>query len=590
MKKRSRGVRYSALLAILLVSGIALGSSSITHSGTPSFNAGLTRAVGEGFTDNAILRLGSTTLCDSFDPGQSYDSWCGVVVRMYSRNLLSFAGQPGANGRKLLPDLARTMPKVSKDKTVWTFHLRRDVLWNDNKLVTSADIRHTVERLYDPDAFGAVSMDTLCLLSACSKGLPDYRGPYQSGHLTSIDTPDDYTIIFHLTREYAPFAQILALPQLGSVERAVDLKDHKSGNPYSDHPSSNGPFTLTLSEDRSSVRLDKNVYWKQSTDPVRFPHVTSMSWMTFETSDALDQELLNGNIDVRLDNGLNKIARDKVLNDPELIKNVDQVDTGVVDYLALVDSAIPLNRKACREAIFYALNKSDLAKLRGGNDVALVTGTMVSAVLDGANIKPNPYSVTELGNGDLAKARKKLVECGYPDGFEIRMAYVTLGLGEQLYESVQRSLSRVGIVVDPVSASNFTDYFASGVGSPDNVTSSHIALIPNSWSPEGMDPVSFWAPIVDSRKIKPRSNVNYAQLTNDDVNGLLDKLRLGQVKAKKANGAIDAAVMDTAQYLPYARERQVLYRSPVLSNVYVQRALGGQYDVVNMGIAGPAPQ
>ncbi|MEI6404458.1 MAG: ABC transporter substrate-binding protein [Actinomycetes bacterium] len=586
MKKRSRSVRYTALVTVVLVSGIALGSSSISHSGAPSFNAALTRSVGEGYSEDARLSLGSTKLCDSFDPGQVFDSWCGVIVRMYSRNLLAYAGQPGTDGQKLLPDLAASLPRVSKDKKVWTFRLRKDVLWNDNTQVTSTDIRHTIERLYDPEALGAVSMDTMCLLTTCSKGLPDYRGPYESGHLASVDTPDDFTIIFHLTREYATFANVVALPQFGSVESVKDRAFRRSGDRYSDKPSSNGPFVLTIADDQSSVQLDRNPYWKQSTDPVRSPHVTSMHWVLFETDDALDQALVQGDIDVKLNNGLNQAARIKVMSDKELIKNVDQVETGVVDYLALVATAIPLDRQPCREAIFYALDKADLVKIRGGSDISQITGTMTSSVLSGANIKPNPYSVTELGVGDLNQARKKLVECGYPDGFQIRMAYVTLGLGEQLFLSVQRSLARVGIVVDPVPYVDFTDYFASGVGSPDAVNSNHIALIPSSWSPEGIDAVSYWAPIVDSRKIKPRSNLNYAEYADDSVNLALDALRFGKLKVAKANRLIDSAVMSSAQYLPYARERQVLYRSPALSNVYVQRSLGGQYDLVNLGTTG----
>jgi hypothetical protein len=41
--------------------------------------------------------------------------------------------------------------------------------------------------------------------------------------------------------------------------------------------------------------------------------------------------------------------------------------------------------------------------------------------------------------------------------------------------------------------------------------------------------------------------------------------------------------MNEAVYLPYAVDRIVLYRPKVLTDIYVQIALGNQYDIVNIG-------
>jgi len=41
--------------------------------------------------------------------------------------------------------------------------------------------------------------------------------------------------------------------------------------------------------------------------------------------------------------------------------------------------------------------------------------------------------------------------------------------------------------------------------------------------------------------------------------------------------------MQEAVYLPYAVDRIVLYRPNRLTDVYVQIALGNQYDLVNIG-------
>ena len=64
---------------------------------------------------------------------------------------------------------------------------------------------------------------------------------------------------------------------------------------------------------------------------------------------------------------------------------------------------------------------------------------------------------------------------------------------------------------------------------------------------------------------------------------LLDAIEGGNPDVARISRAIDGLVMGTASYLPYGAEQLVLYRGPQLTGVYVQQALGGQYDLVNIG-------
>ena len=60
-------------------------------------------------------------------------------------------------------------------------------------------------------------------------------------------------------------------------------------------------------------------------------------------------------------------------------------------------------------------------------------------------------------------------------------------------------------------------------------------------------------------------------------------------QAARLNKEIEVLVMSEASYLPYAVDRMVLYRPVQVTNVYVQVALGNQYDLVNVGIQGITP-
>ena len=106
------------------------------------------------------------------------------------------------------------------------------------------------------------------------------------------------------------------------------------------------------------------------------------------------------------------------------------------------------------------------------------------------------------------------------------MAYVDIGIGKDIFLSVQKSLARIGIVVDPIEYANFAEYFTTGLGSPENMSSQEIGLATTGWGPDFSSAYSFWAPLVDGRKIKPSSNQNFAELNFDELNLLLDSLEI----------------------------------------------------------------
>jgi peptide/nickel transport system substrate-binding protein len=91
--------------------------------------------------------------------------------------------------------------------------------------------------------------------------------------------------------------------------------------------------------------------------------------------------------------------------------------------------------------------------------------------------------------------------------------------------------------------------------------------------------------MADGRKIKPSANQNYAELNNEQINSLLDQLEATSDPGllAKLNHEIETLVMNESVYLPYAVDQLVLYRPARLTNIYAQLALGGQFDLVNIG-------
>jgi peptide/nickel transport system substrate-binding protein len=318
---------------------------------------------------------------------------------------------------------------------------------------------------------------------------------------------------------------------------------------------------------------------------VRIPKVDAMSWKVFPDADSTDQALLAGEIDVKLNYGLSPIARDEILAQESERSLVDNPEMSFVNFLVVNPAIPPLDRVPCRDAIFYALDKVDLQNVRGGSATAAIAGSLSPPTILGYDDSYNPYPSGSDNTGNIRSARESLAQCGYPDGFQLKMAYVAIGIGKDIFLSVQKSLARVGIVVDPVEFANFAEYFTKGIGSPETMSTQGIGLASTGWGPDYSSAYSFWAPLIDGRKIKPSSNQNFAQLNFDELNTLLDALEAAESDAETAqiNRQIEEFVMQESVYLPYAVDRIVLYRPSALTDIYVQIALGNQYDLVNIG-------
>ena len=580
--------RQGIVASLVVVVFLALAGSSFLTNTDGGLNAGLYAPVGNDAQTGGTIRLGSTARCDSLDPARSFTPWCGVIFRTYTRNVMAFAGAAGSEGLQVQPDLAVQAPTVSTNRMVWTFSIRRNVRWDDGTSVTSYDIKHSVERLYAAELQSPVSPSVLCYLSPCSTGSPDYRGPFKKkyGHLSSVTTPGKYTITFHLTRPNAEFERILAMPQFGIIEQARETQLRKQHRSYASAPASSGPFTVQPSHGNVVAQFVRNRQWSQATDHIRRPSAVAMRWTSFDTDNLTDHALFSGQIDLKLNGGLGAATRGHALTDSSLNRHVDVSPVNATNYLALVPGIEPLGNIACRQAIAYALNKADLQRVRGGQEVSAVATSLIPAGVAGgdASYDPFPSGSQSQGNVDLAKA--KLSECGYPDGFELSLAYVNIGIGKAIYSSVQKSLARAGIIVDPMPFADFTSYFTKGVGSPDYVRSHKIGMLLGSWGPDSYTASSFWSPLVDGRSIKPFANQNYAGLNEESIQSLLDQLATTSDWAGQAriSGQLQSLVMSQCVYVPYTTDHVILYRSPRLAHAYVQHALDGQYDLVNLGV------
>ena len=176
---------------------------------------------------NDRLIIGATAEVSGFDPRIATDVPSFMVINVMLEPLVVFDETLG-----LQPRLA-TSWDVSDDGLTLAFTLREGVTWHDGATFTSADVRHTYETTLDPD-FGAPN-----------------RSLYVA--IESIDTPDDYSVVFNLNTPTAFLLNNMARMPIvpAHVEHDVNVRPVGTG-PY--------VFESQVRDDRTVLRRFED-YW-----------------------------------------------------------------------------------------------------------------------------------------------------------------------------------------------------------------------------------------------------------------------------------------------------------------------------------------
>ena len=147
---------------------------------------------------------------------------------------------------------------------------------------------------------------------------------------------------------------------------------------------------------------------------------------------------------------------------------------------------------------------------------------------------------------------------------------------------MQTSLARVGINITQSTNASST-YYSTWLGSPRNVKQQGLGIGVAGWGADFPTGYGFWNNIANGSAILQTGNSNYPSLNDSTVNKIIDDSRTG--KSTDADWTtVNKTVMDTAVYEPLFYGKTLWYRSPRLTNVTCDNALGfGAYDVVNVG-------
>lgn len=282
------------------------------------------------------LRVGSAIAPNSFNPLLTTES----VETMLDQLVFDKLVKVDSRG-DLVPDLAAIVPSqqnggISKDGLTVTYHLRHGVEWQDGKPLTSSDVRFSFQQVMNP------------------RNNVSSRVGYDD--VQRVDTPDPYTITFHLKIPYAPIVDTLfssnVSPQDVLPEHLLRGNADLNNVPFNSAPVGTGPYRMTkwIRDDHIEFEANANYFLGK-------PHIAKIFVYLIPEENTAINELRAHELDWFY-NGSE--ASYNQLRDVSAVRTVVSLQNSYRGMLINTESPLVSDVRV-RRAIAYAIDKQAIA-------------------------------------------------------------------------------------------------------------------------------------------------------------------------------------------------------------------------------------
>lgn len=310
---------------------------------------------------------------------------------------------------ELVPDLATGL-KISDDGLSYTFKLRTDVKFHNGAVMTSDDVKYSMERVIEP-------------------ATKSTRRPAFASIVGTIDTPDPATVVFHLKKKDGAFLNKIA-GYLFIVPKAY-TQSLPSPEAFARAPIGTGAFKFVEQKLGQSVTLERfDDYFGAK------PKIKKIIFRIIEEPSSRVNALLTSEVDVSDGIPTADVARLKAMDGVKVMAT--PIGSPLAVRIYANDPKLPLHDRRVRLALNYGVDTNALIKsvLHGvGAPLASYISSYYSL---GVNKDLKPYGYNP------AKAKQLLKEAGFPNGFEISM-YSSSDMPKEIAETVAAYWSQIGV-------------------------------------------------------------------------------------------------------------------------------------------------
>ena len=517
-----------ALIAVSLVLALfaaACGGDGDTDDGTGEDTGGGDRG---GTYRASTVDFG---FVGAFDPVGEYLGWAwGLYTNLLLRNLVTYNHVAGAAGNEIVPDLATDTGQISEDELQWTFTLKDGVKFGPplSRDITSEDVEYAFRRIateslvaqYGNYYFGVI------------EGLEAGKDP-GAGGISGIETPDEKTIVFTLTKPTGDFLNRLAMPAAAPVPEEVAGCFTKAGE-YGRYLVSSGPYMIEGSDQQDATSCDtleplsgydpnkhllmvrNDDYDPETDDPAVREALPDGFEFTINTNsddifNKIEEGELDGSPDIPTTEFIQKFSQDEELSDQLKIEAGDRTQ-----YITLNLTEAPFDDLNVRKAANLVMDKDGILRTWGGETAGDIATHIMPPEMTGGSPTAEEYdpypSDGFAGDVDAAKAAMKESEydsdgdgmCDSPECEGVILINRNYPPYSDMGPVIQASLAKIGIKVELRELE--TDAAYTTIQTP----AEKIAIASNAgWGKDYADASTF-AVLFDSRNIAETGNYNYS--------------------------------------------------------------------------------
>jgi peptide/nickel transport system substrate-binding protein len=520
----------------LSVAMLAIGAGMLAATGLASPDKA-------GSSSSAQLKNGGTlkfslqTDIDDIDPARSYYVPEWQYEWITGRTLLAWTHKPGAAGKRLYNDAAKSYT-VSRDGRTYTFHLRHGIRFSNGSAVTAANFKHAFLRILNPAVGSPGSSFITDPQSINIVGATAYNSSGQGG-VAGLQTKGKYTFIIKLVKPAPILLSFIAMPFTMAEPTSFPMKPIVSvPGDVSALPSA-GKYYVSRRVPNRTIVIKRNKYYKPLGAPVIPGHVNEMIYTAQQDANQTFLQIKKNQVDWGVD-GLSPTVYGQLKQQYGIGPNspLKFFHTSCYYYVAMNTTRSAFGSVSARKAINYGFSRNGLTKVAG-----VGAGKVTSQILTDT-IPGYKHKVLYPAAPKLSKARG--LAKGHT-GAHVNLWYTTTALGTQVATLEQSWLKAIGynnIDLTPISSGFYTKIGRRGAD---------YDIARAGWCMDFPDPYDYVNKLFSGTTIQAQNNNNLSYFQNKQADRLMQKAAAlrGAKRYKTYNNLANTIMKKWAPVAPY---------------------------------------
>ena len=579
-----RSFQWTLILGVLLALTLgvaACGGDDSEDTGEQGTSQG---TPAEGKKGGTITYLWTDDV-DNIDPGITYYQMGFQVMMATHKALYGYKPEDAVNA---VPDLAESDPQISEDGKQVTVKIRPGIKFSPpvDREVTSADVKYAIERGF----FNTVNNGYAGAYFGDIEGAE--VGVKPGTEISGIETPDDQTIVFNLTKGTGGvLAGALAMPLTAPVPKEyAEEFDKENPSAYGQNQVATGPYMIENDASGKAIGYQAGR---------RIHLVRNPNWV----ADGDFRPAYVDEIDMPQGNDDTTVAARKVLDgenmangdfapDPAVLKQVftrqkEQlalVPNGGGRWVAMNTTIEPFDNVDVRRAVVAGFDREAMRLTRGGEVIGDIPTHFIPPEVPGfeeaGGLEGPGFDFMSNPAGDMELAAEYFRKAGYESGKyegdkELLMVGTSEGVAQKAAEVAKENFERLGFKVNLRLVTHDAMYTKFCNSPP-----AEVAICPNvGWLKDFSDAQTYLDPTFNGENILQTGNSNWSQLDDPELNKQMNEAKLLTDPTERAEAwaEIDEKITELAPAVNWVWDKTPLIRSENVNGV--ANAFNGQWDL-----------